>query len=85
MIVGAIVSWILIVLLFRFATTRALVFTAILIGPCVLLLTYFAFGGDIPLKLRQKGYRRLMLVPVAFWISFVIAVVVVQFGHLSLD
>ena len=76
---GAIISWVLVWLLCRVATARLLVFTSVLAGPCVLLLTYFAFGGDIPLKWRQKGYRRLMVVPIVFWVSFVAAVVVGYF------
>ena len=81
LILGAIVSWVLLALLFRYATTRVSTFTATLIGPCVLLLTFFACGGEIPRKLRQRRFRRLMLVPVVFWISFVAAVIVDRFGH----
>ena len=84
-IIGAVVSWVLFALLFRFARTRHLIFTRILSGPCVLLLTYFAFGGDIPLKSRQKGYRRFMLVPIVFGVSFVATVVVAHFSHLIGD
>ena len=84
-ILGTTISYLLFALLFLFATTRVLVFTSILIGPCVLVLTWFAFGGDIPLKLRQKGCRRFVLIPIVFWISFVLAFTLAQFGHLNPD
>ena len=73
MISGAIAGWILFVLLFYFANSRAFIFSGVLSGPCVLVLTFFALGGDIPLKWREKGYRRLMVIPVVFWISLLAA------------
>jgi hypothetical protein len=85
MIIGAIVSWVLVALIFRFATTKIFIFSCVLSGPCVLLLTYFAFGGDIPLKLRQKGYRRVVMVGIAFWISLVAAFVVAHFLPLGTE
>ena len=85
MIIGAVVGWILFALFVRFAATRLLIMGSILSVPCVLLLTYFAFGGDIPLRFRQKGYRRIVLVPIFFWLSFLAAVVVIHFLHLSGD
>jgi len=85
LILGAVVSWSLIALLFYFATSKVSILVSILIGPCVLLLTYFAFGGDIPLKFRQKGYRRPMLVPIVFGISFVAAFIVDHFSGLAFD
>ena len=85
MIVGAVVGWILLALLYRFTGSRYFIFGSVLSGPCLLLLTYFAFGGDIPLKLRQKGYHRYMLIGVVFWISFAVAVVVGHFLHVSTE
>jgi hypothetical protein len=69
-IVGAAVGWALFALLFRFCSGEYLAFSAVLSGPCLLLLTYFALGGDIPLRWRQKGYHRTMLVGVVWWASF---------------
>ena len=83
LILGAVVCWILVALLFRFATTRESILASILMGPCVLLLTYYACGGDIPLKFRQKGYWRLMLVPIVFWISFVAWFIAERFSGLA--
>ena len=85
LILGAVVSWILIALLFHFATPKVSVLSSILIGPCVLLLTYFAFGGDIPLRFRQKGYRSLMFVSIVFWISFVAWFIAERFSGLAFD
>ena len=61
-------------------------FTAVFSNPCVLLLTYFAFGGDMPLQFRLKRRQRVMLVGIVFWISFFAALVVVgHFFPISLD
>lgn len=73
---GAIICWILVALLFRFAPTRALTVSIVLCGPCVLLLTYYALGGDIPRKVRQKGYERVEFFPMVFLISIAMAMVV---------
>jgi hypothetical protein len=70
---GAAVGWVLFGLLFRFCNGEFLAFSAVLSGPCLLLLTYFTFGGDIPLRWRQKGYHRIMLVGVVWWASFIAA------------
>ena len=83
--IGGLISWILLALLYRFSSTRYFIFGSVLSGPCLLLLTYFAFRGDIPLKFRQKGFRRFMLVGVVFWISFVAAVVVAHFLPMSTE
>ncbi len=60
-------------MLFRYYSGRSLAFAITLCGPCVLVLSYLAVGGDIPLRWRQKGYHRIMLVAVVFWASFLAA------------
>ncbi len=70
---GSAVGWLLFALLFLYCSGGFLAFATTLCGPCVLVLTYLAFGGDIPLRWRQKGYPRIMLVAVVFWASFLAA------------
>ena len=71
--------WILLALIFRFAENEFLIFTSILSGPCVVLLTYFAFGGEVPLKFRRKGFRWSAAIAMVFWISLAAAIVVKDF------
>jgi len=70
---GSAVGWMLFALLFLSYSGSSRAFAITLCGPCVLVLTYLAFGGDIPLSWRQRGYRRIMLVALVFWVSFLAA------------
>ena len=72
-IIGSAVGWVLFALLLRYYSGGSLAFVVTLCGPCVMVLTYLAAGGDIPLRWRQKGYHRTMLVAVVFWVSFIAA------------
>jgi hypothetical protein len=82
---GAVLGWALFCLLFRFCQVEFLAFSAVLSGPCLLLLTFFTFGGDIPLKWRQKGYHRMLLLGVVWWASFVAAFVLAHLWPQSSD
>jgi len=70
---GSALGWVLFALLFRYYDGESLAFAITLCGPCVLVLTYLAVGGDIPLRWRQKGYHRIMLVGVVFWAALLAA------------
>jgi hypothetical protein len=73
---GSVAGWALFALLLRYYSGGFLAFASTLCGPCVLVLTYLALGGDIPLRWRQSGYHRIMLVGVVFWASFLAAVAI---------
>lgn len=70
MIAGAVLGWILLVAFIAFASGRLRVLGGVLCTPCILLLTYFAFGGNIPRRWQEKGISRVALIAVIFWISF---------------
>lgn len=76
-IFAAVLSWLTIFLLYHFGDERSMVGFGVLWGPSTLALTYFALGGGIPLKLRQKGWRPLTIIPVIFWFSMLAMMIVV--------
>ena len=79
MIAGAVASVFLFALICWFGTFRDVILASVMGIPCVLLLLFFAFGGDIPLKLRQRGYHRLMLVGIIGWVSILTGIFIIHF------
>jgi hypothetical protein len=78
-VVGALVGWAMLVFIYRVGVLRLTVAASIVSGPSVLLLTYFAFGGDIPRSWRERGLTRLALIPVVWFPSMVVAIVCSRF------
>jgi len=79
LLVSSAVGWVGLYFLYWLTAASALLFSLIICGPSVVALTYLAFGGNIPLSWRQRGYSRFYLIAVVFWLSFIIAVVVSHF------
>lgn len=78
-LLATVASWITNGLIYRYGNTAFLVAWGTLWGPCTLLLTYFAFGGNLPLWLRRKGLRPLTVIPFLFGISLLAFIVVAHF------
>ncbi len=79
MIVGAVASLIIFAAICWFGTIRDVILASVMGIPCVLLLVYFAFGGEIPLKFRQRGYHRYMLVGIVGWVSILAGICLMRY------
>lgn len=75
-ILAAILSWATLFLVYRFGDARYIIGFGTLWGSSTLALTYFALGGGIPRKLRQKGWEPLTIIPVVFWVSMLAFIIV---------
>lgn len=76
---ATVICWIGLGQIYRYGGMSYLIGCGTLLGPTTLLLTYYAFGGNIPLKWRHSGIRRLTVIPIVFFISLFAFFVVVHF------
>ena len=72
---GALVGWIMLAIIYRLGVPRLSIISSILSGPSLLLLTYFAFGGNIPRAWRERGVQRWDLIPPVSLLCVLVAVV----------
>ena len=72
-------SLILFALLCFVGTRRDVILGSVMGIPLVLLLMFFAFGGDVPLRLRESGHRRDLLVGIIGWISILAGIFIMHF------
>jgi hypothetical protein len=77
---GALVSWLMFVLLLKVDAGRNNVFSGVMCSPPVLALTFFAFGGKVPARFARWGLHPWGIITLALGLSILTAILLIQVG-----